>query len=161
MLFIILLAILQLGLALNPASFRKLVKDCDPKIEEIPWQITNFVLFEKKAASNQSSYLAFHFIDVNERLEVNTTCVRTVPLNSTSTLDSSGWTLCKNNNVAFEWDGTTLQLSRDYKDKCLGKPPYDTATAWGRIKPNATSTTAVDGVYGMKTEMHMPITSLS
>lgn len=117
MLLIILLAILQLGQALNPATFRKLVKDCEAKIEEVPWQITNFITFEKKPASNRSSYLAFHFADINDRLEVNTTCIRTMPLNSTASLGNTGKTLCDNDDVAFEWDGVTLELSRYYTDK--------------------------------------------
>ncbi|KAK4507277.1 hypothetical protein PRZ48_001012 [Zasmidium cellare] len=161
MLFLILLAILQLGLALNPAAFRKLVKDCDAKVEDLPWQITNFITFEKNNASNHSSFLAFHFVDVNDRLEINTTCLRTVPLNSTASLAGDGKSVCDNDDVAFEWDGKTLELSRFYTDKCLGPVPYNTAIAYGRIQVNATPTTAIDGVYGMKTEVHVPISSLS
>ena len=117
MLFLILLTILQLGLALNPAAFRKLVKDCDAKIEDLPWQITNFITFEKNAASNHSSYLAFSFTDINDRLEVNTTCLRTVPPNSTASLGGSGLTICDDTDVAFEWDGMTLEVSRHYTDE--------------------------------------------
>lgn len=117
MLFIILLAILQLGLTLNPAAFRKLVKDCEAKVEDVPWQITSFITFEKKPASNHSSYLAFHFADINDRLEVNTTCIRIIPLNSSASLGSTAKTLCDNDDVAFEWDGETLELSRYYTDK--------------------------------------------
>lgn len=117
MLSIILLSILQLGLALNPAAFRQLVKDCEAKVEDVPWHIADFITFERKPASNHSSFMAFHFADTNNRLEMNTTCIRTIPPDSTATLGSTGKTLCDDKDVAFEWDGKTLELSRWYTDK--------------------------------------------
>lgn len=120
MLFFILLALLQLTLAARPFTFRKYQKGCDAKIEDLPWQISNFVMFEKKptaiTAANHSSYLTFAFADINNRLELNTTCTRTLPVSSTASLNSDDWMVCESEDVRFMLDAGELQVSRYYKD---------------------------------------------
>lgn len=118
MLFLLILfAFCQLGLSVNPFIFRKYQKDCDAKIEDLPWQITNFVMFKKAPATNRTSYITFDFVDINDRLEIDTSCTRTVFPNSTIGLFSDEWFQCDNEDVRFMFDGEILQLSRHYTDK--------------------------------------------
>ena len=123
--------------------------------------ITNLVEFKPKIA-HLSPFLAFNVVDPNKGLHINTTCSIVLSPGSNSTLANADlFHICENNDMRFQYEDGKIELSRFYRDPCLGDYPYDSAIAWGHASTNFTTTKTAGGSLRTVTQMHVPITSLS
>lgn len=78
-------------------------------IENTPWYISSIKLVEYLPGKDDT--LSFRFCDVNEGLELETECARVA-----ENVADSSWIECANDVVAFLFDGTSLQVQRNYID---------------------------------------------
>ncbi|EME48980.1 hypothetical protein DOTSEDRAFT_19466 [Dothistroma septosporum NZE10] len=165
---VLLWAMLRVAAA-KPTHFAKIHyrKNCSALVEDDDWLITSLIEFQPKIIYI-SPFLAFNVRDTNvsttpraesveKGLTINTTCSIVLPSSSNSTLANADlFHLCENKDMRFRYDGNTLELSRWYRDPCLGAYPYDSATAWGHAGAIFTTTNTAGGSLRTVTQMRVP-----
>ncbi|KAK4634196.1 hypothetical protein CLAFUW4_02096 [Fulvia fulva] len=159
----LLLALLGLAAA-KPTHFGAKIhykENCSALIEDDDWIISDLVEFQPKIA-HLSPFLAFNVRDINKGLQINTTCSIVLSSGSNSTLHNPNlFHVCENRNMRFQYSNGSIEMSRLYRDPCLGDYPYDSAIAWGHATANFTTTKTAGGSLRTATQVHVPITSLS
>jgi hypothetical protein len=81
-------------------------------VENEPWHLANLAIFTSTSDTKNSS-ISFDLVDNNARLQLETTCSRSI---LGSIKDPNAFYPCTNNTLAFRWDGRTLRVQRTYID---------------------------------------------
>ncbi|KAK5130794.1 hypothetical protein LTR08_001684 [Meristemomyces frigidus] len=122
---------------------------CKAKIEQLPWHLTNLTIFTSSHNTNSSSTpgssLSFHFCDTNDRLQLDTTCTRTLAAGS-ALVDAETYYPCEGGDVRFIYAGAWVGVERGFEDDCLGPYPYNSAIAYGQANTSLVESTSVEGV---------------
>jgi len=93
-----------------------LLKRCDYKLENHPWNVTELKAFKANAGTTSKSYISFKLQDNNAGLKTTTTCIRTLD-NQDSPVDANNYYLCDDDNIEFLFAGTSLTIQRTYQDE--------------------------------------------
>lgn len=82
--------------------------------DNFPWQLTNMVIVESPSNSTRLTFIKFDIQDPNPGLEVNTTCIRTVP--GGTDLVSDIHFPCDNKSVGFSYRGSEIWLHHSWRN---------------------------------------------
>lgn len=83
--------------------------------ENLPWTISNLVIFTSSPGSSRQSSISFKVSDKNQNLELNTTCSASFPAGYAP--DTNGnWTDCADSDFRFMYGASTLSIQRWWND---------------------------------------------
>ncbi|KAK3072276.1 hypothetical protein LTR53_007128 [Teratosphaeriaceae sp. CCFEE 6253] len=157
-----LLATILLTLSAFASALPPPAKRCNALLENTPWIIRNLTAFQPAPDSQSDAFIAFHFCDVNPGLELETTCARNAPADSSgqSVVDPTTYFACEGNQVRFIYSGDELSLERSYVDDCLGAYPYNHGIAGGHASTDVVNTMSAAGNTCTQDVLSVKITEL-
>jgi hypothetical protein len=100
----------------NPITLVPRQSSPSPFLENLPWYLTNLVIFEPADSTTQSSaYIMFNIADKNPGLELSSSCqyftAWGVPAPVTP---GGGYVQCLDQDVRFKYDGQSIFVERGW-----------------------------------------------
>jgi hypothetical protein len=83
--------------------------------EDLPWQVSDIVVFTANDTSEQKSSVSFQIVDMNMNLVLNTTCFAIFSAGQPPDTGES-WISCADQHFGFQYTGGQIGIQRTWDD---------------------------------------------